>query len=112
MTINKKWFIEKIKTFLAENDANKMVDVDGSPFYRQDVLVGFASGSDPIFEKYKTKYIGNFHMIPEEAFENYCKKKKLEIFPEKLSVVAYILPFNQETRKQNLEYSREWPSER
>ncbi len=79
MTLNKKWFIEKIQTFLAENDANKMVEVDGSPFYRQDVLVGFVSGSDPIFEKYKTKYIGSFHMAPEEALNKYCKKKKLEI---------------------------------
>ena len=79
MTLNKKWFIEKIQTFLAENDANKMVEVDGSPFYRQDVLVGFISGSDPIFEKYKTKYIGSFHMTPEEALNKYCKKKKLEI---------------------------------
>ena len=79
MIINKKWFIEKIQTFLAENDANKMVGVDGSPFYRQDVLVGFVSGSDPIFEKFKTKYIGSFHMTPEEAFKKYSTKKNLNL---------------------------------
>lgn len=112
MIINKEWFIEKIQTFLAEDDANKMVGVDGSPFYRQDVIVGFASGDDPIFKEYKSNIIGSFHLTPREAVEIYCKKKKLDIPPEHLSVVAYILPFNQETRKQNLEYSKEWPSER
>ncbi|MBD3212856.1 MAG: epoxyqueuosine reductase [Candidatus Lokiarchaeota archaeon] len=112
MTINKEWFIEKIQTFLAENAANKMVGVDGSPFYRQDILLGIVSGDDQIFEEYKSEIIGSFHMTPREAVEIYCKKKKLDVPQGNLSVIAYILPFNQDTRKENLEYSKEWPSVR
>jgi epoxyqueuosine reductase QueG len=110
MVIDKNWFLEKIKGFLSENESNKM-KVDGSLIFEPDALVGFVSGNDPIFEDYKD-IIGTFHLTPVEAYMKYCEKNKISCSTENLSVVAYILPANQKTKKENLEHSKEMPGER
>ena len=110
MEVNKKWFVEKIRSFLLEDESNKM-SMDGSLIFEPDVLVGFVSGNDPIFEEYK-RIIGKFHLTPVEAFAAYCKKNNLECSTDKISVVAFILPINKETKKKNFEHSKQWPSER
>lgn len=111
MVINKKWFIRKINSFLSEDESNKMTRIDGSLIFDPNVLVGFVSGTDPIFEDYK-KIIGKFHLTPSEVYEWFYKKNNVQPSPDKISVVSFILPINKETKKQNLEYSVEWPSER
>jgi epoxyqueuosine reductase QueG len=112
MEINKEWFKEKINIFLM-NDASNKMSIDGSYIFEPDVLVGFASGNDKIFEDYK-KIIGSFHLTPLEAFEKYYKKTKKSnsLKMENISVVAYILPINKKTKDQNLEFSKKMPSER
>ena len=110
IVIDKTWFLEKIKKFLSEDDSNK-IKVDGSLIYDPEVLVGFVSGNDPIFEKYKD-IIGSFHLTPAEAYSKYCERNKISCSTENLSVVAYILPISKETKKENLEYSKEMPGER
>ena len=110
MAINKKWFLEKINDFLAEDDSNRM-KIDGSLIFDLDVLVGFCEGSDTIFEEYK-EIIGDFHLTPTEAYTKYCEKKNISHSTENLSVVAFILPPNQKTKKENLEHSKEMPGER
>lgn len=111
MGINKGWFLEKINNFLETDESNRMKMVDNSYFFEPDVLVGFVSGDDPIFSKYK-EIIGQFYLTPEEAYSWYCEKHNFPISSKKLSVVAYILPINVKTKKENFEYSKEMPSER
>ncbi|MFX0071976.1 MAG: epoxyqueuosine reductase, partial [Candidatus Hermodarchaeota archaeon] len=113
MVIDKDWFKEKIKHFLLKDDSNKMNQVDSSLIFDPEVLVGFVSGNDPIFEKYK-EIIGDFHLTPVEAFIKYCKKNNIAIpsSMENISVIAYILPINKETKKENFIYSNRMPSER
>ncbi|MBY8992797.1 MAG: 4Fe-4S binding protein [Candidatus Lokiarchaeota archaeon] len=107
--LNKEWFINKINSFLREDESNRMTGVDGILFWEPDVIVGICSGDDPIFEYYK-KVVGPFHLTPVEA---YSKHFSVEIeSPENLSVIAFILPTNKITKKENFEHSKEWPGER
>ena len=110
--LNKDWFVEKINTFLREDESNRMTGVDGSLFWEPDVLIGFCSGSDSIFKEYK-KLVGPFHLTPKEAFMKYCEIYNIECDnTDNLTVVAFVLPMNPLTKKENFEYSQEWPSER
>jgi NAD-dependent dihydropyrimidine dehydrogenase PreA subunit len=110
--LDKNWFIDKINTFLREDESNRMTGVDGSLFWEPNVLIGFCSGNDPIFQEYK-KLVGPFHLTPKEAFTKYCEIYNIEIdSTENLTVVAFILPMNPLTKKENFEYSPDWPSER
>ncbi|MFX1278441.1 MAG: hypothetical protein ACFFA3_03440 [Promethearchaeota archaeon] len=107
--LNKEWFINRINSFLREDESNRMTGVDGILFWDPEVIVGFCSGDDSIFEYYK-KVVGPFHLTPAEA---YSKHFSVEInSPENLSVIAYILPTNKITKKENYEYNTEWPGER
>ena len=111
MTIDKQWFLDKAHYFLSNNETNRMTGVDGAPFWEPDILLGFASGDDPIFEKYK-EIIAPEHLTPVEAYSKYCEKNSITANTDNLTVVAFILPMNPLTKKENLEYSKEWPSER
>ncbi len=111
MVIDKKWFVDKINDFLKNDESNRMDLVDGSLIFTPDTVVGLASGSDPIFNEYK-KIIGSFHLTPTEAFSKYCEKNGIKSSYVNLSVVAFVLPINENTKKENLEYSKTMPSER
>jgi epoxyqueuosine reductase QueG len=71
-------------------------------------LVGFASGADPIFADYKT-HVGPFHWTPAEAFA--LAYPDLDVSPDDLTVIAYILPQIRATKADNRKESR-YPSER
>ena len=89
-----------------------MTKVDGSLMFEPDTVVGFVSGNDPIFEQYK-EIIGSFHLTPQEVYTWFFEKYQLTPSPiENLTVVAYILPITKKTKKENLEYSNEYPGER
>jgi len=111
MVVDKKWFIAKINDFLRNDESNKMVGVDNSLIFEPNTVVGFASGNDPIFNEYK-KIIGQFHLTPKEAFSKFCEKNNLNSTLKELTVVAFVLPINEKTKKENYEYSKEMPSER
>ncbi len=114
MNFTKDWFTSKINEFLTNDPSNKMSLIDGSLIFEPNALVGVAAGDDPIFEQYKN-IIGKFHLTPAEVFQWYSKKNDLwkKVFPaEDLSVVAFILPINKETKKQHEEFSSDKPSER
>ena len=111
MGTTKDWFLEKINSFLENDERNRMKRVDNSYFFEPDVLVGFVPGDDPIFSKYK-EIIGEFYLTPEEAFTWYCKNNSMPLATTNLSVVAYILPIGVKTKEENFRYSKEMPSER
>ena len=110
--LNKEWFINKINTFLLKDESNVMAGVDGILIFEPDILVGFCSGNDPIFEEYK-RVVGPFHLTPFEAYTKYCNLNQSKpVERDNLSVIAYILPINEKTKSQNYQYSKDWPSER
>lgn len=111
MGINKDWFVEKINSFLENDESNKMKMVDNSLIFEPDVIVGFVNGNDSIFSDYK-KIIGEFYLTPKEAYSWYCERKGIPISAENLTVIAYILPINKKTKEENFEYSKVNPSER
>ena len=97
-------FVEReIIKFVQENPGNRR-KVDGGKYWNTPV-VGFASGGDPLFRKYK-KIIGRFHMTPGEIFEITFGKDQL---PPELSVISWVLPTSEDIRKSNRKETR-YPS--
>ncbi|MBY8985884.1 MAG: epoxyqueuosine reductase [Candidatus Lokiarchaeota archaeon] len=111
MVIDKAWFTKKINDFLSNDESNKMVGVDNSLIFESNTIVGFSSGDDPIFDEYKN-IIGKFHLTPKEAFSKFCDKNNISSTLKDLSIVAFVLPINEKTKKENYEYSKTMPSER
>lgn len=71
-------------------------------------LVGFASGDDPIFEAYKD-HVGPFYMTPWEIFA--LTYNDIQIKPDELTVISYILPQTEVTKRDNRKENF-YPSER
>jgi epoxyqueuosine reductase len=91
-----------IKNFIKESAFNQRTQLDQGVYW-EEPLVGFASGTDPLFFEYKT-LIGPFHQTPREIIATALKEKgqtlPLSEF-EQISVIAWILPATEETRKSN-----------
>lgn len=97
-------FIERaISKFVQESAANRR-KADGGKYWDRP-LVGFVSGDDPLFKKYK-KIIGKFHFTPQEIFDLTFGKSKQ---PRELSVISWVLPASEDIRKSNRKESR-YPS--
>jgi epoxyqueuosine reductase len=92
-------FVEQeIKKFVHTSPHNRL------PFLNEyviwdDLLIGYANGNDPIFSEYKT-LISSEHLTPREALAKAYGKNQEEI-PVRLSVISWILPAREETRKSN-----------
>jgi len=74
----------------------------------EEALVGFASGSDPIFQEYKT-HIGDFHFTPEEIFNLTFEEDPAT--SDELTVIAWVLPQREITKADNRSEDF-YPSER
>ena len=113
--ITKKWFIKKISQFLRDDLSNRLHLLDSSKIFDPNPLVGIANGDDNIYKEYK-KVIGEFHLTPKEAIEKFCLEKDKKLLNKHLSVVAYILPFHEKTKKENAKAvkmpSRRWAHSR
>ena len=93
---------QQIKNFINENEKNRRTEM-GSGVYWEGPLVGFASGIDPLFQKYKN-IIGSFHLTPQEIIRNGFKEKGAYFHEsefEQISVISWILPTPEDTRKSN-----------
>jgi len=91
-----------IKNFVNENEQNRRTQLDHGVYW-DEPLVGFASGSDPLFFEYKT-IIGSFHFTPREIIMSALKEKGRGLFlseMEQVSVISWILPASEDTRKSN-----------
>ncbi len=82
----------------AASPANRMPSTREYIIY-DEPIVGFADGSDPIFNEYKN-IISPSHLTPVEAMAKAYDKEPAEI-PQKLSIISWILPITEETRKSN-----------
>jgi epoxyqueuosine reductase len=91
-----------IKNFAKENEYNHRSQLDHGVYW-DEPLVGFASGLDPLFSEYKT-IIGSFHLTPREIITAALKEKGRGLLlaeMEQVSVVSWILPVSEDTRKSN-----------
>lgn len=91
-----------IKNFIKENEQNRRTQL-GQGVYWDEPLVGFASGIDPLFFEYKT-IIGSFHLTPREIIAGLIKEKGRGLLLseiEQISVISWILPASEDTRKSN-----------
>jgi ferredoxin len=95
-----------IEDFMADSPLNTMQTRNQAPAWDQ-ILVGFASGSDPIWQQYK-EYVGPFHWTPWEVFHQNCSQTPANA--EDLTVISWVLPQRQEVRESNRK-SGNYPSE-
>lgn len=88
----------EIEEFTRNSPLNRMPDDAGQVIF-DEPLVRFASGDDPLFTQYKT-IISLSHRTPREALAQAYDKKPEEP-PATISVISWILPVTQNTRKSN-----------
>lgn len=87
-----------IKEFVRTDPTNRLSFMNDYIIWDKP-LVKFADGDDPIFNKYKT-IIAPTHLTPREALAKAYDKKPEEM-PRNLSVISWILPAVDETRRSN-----------
>ncbi len=94
---------QRITDFVLNDPAGRLASRDDYVIYDAP-LVRFADGDDPIFEEYKD-IIAPVHLTPREALALAYDKEPEEL-PERLSVISWILPITEETRKSNYDETR------
>ncbi len=99
LNANPARFIEQeIKNFVRTSPAGRLSFMNDYVIW-DEPLVRFAEGDDPIFAKYKS-IISPEHFTPREALAKACGKSTQDI-PSRISVISWILPIVEETRKSN-----------
>ncbi len=89
---------QEIKEFVRTSPDNRLSFLGDYAIW-DEPLVGFADGDDPIFGEYKA-IIAPEHLTPREALAK-AHGKDLKDMPARLSVISWILPTAEETRKSN-----------
>ena len=101
---NPAQFVEQeIKEFVRTSPDNRLPFINDYAMW-DEPLVSFADGDDPIFTEYKT-IIAVEHLTPREALAK-AYDKSPEDMPARLSVISWILPTAEETRKSNCAEAR------
>ncbi|MFH1382711.1 MAG: epoxyqueuosine reductase [Chloroflexota bacterium] len=90
--------VAEITAFVRTSPLNGMPEAKEYPIF-DDPLVQFADGDDPIFTQYKT-IIAPTHLTPREALAKAYRKNPADM-PEHISVISWILPITEKTRKAN-----------
>lgn len=99
LEINPSQFIkQEIKKFVRTSPDNHLPFLNNYVMW-DEPLVNFADGDDPLFSEYKT-IIASEHLTPREALAKAYQKNPQDL-PARLSVVSWILPAIEETRKSN-----------
>ena len=98
-----KFIIDEIKAFARTSPLNHMPTTDRQIIF-DEPLVRFADGGDPIFAEYRT-IIAPTHLTPHEALA-VAFHKDTEAMPLQLSVISWILPITEKTRKSNRSETR------
>lgn len=96
-----------IDDFICTSPENSLKNEADEAAWEQ-ALVGFSSGSDPIYQDYK-QHIGSFHFTPQEIFN--LTFADLPATPDELSVITWILPQREITKADN-RIEDFYPSER
>jgi epoxyqueuosine reductase len=88
----------EIKSFVYKSPLNRMATSEKDVYF-DEPLVQFADGADPIFTEYKS-IIGPTHLTPREALA-LSEQKEAGKIPAHISVISWILPIAEATRKTN-----------
>lgn len=91
-----------IRNFIKENEQNRRSQLDHGVYW-DEPLVGFASGTDPLFFQFKS-LIGTFHLTPREIIAAALKEKGRGLLlteTEQISLISWVLPAAEDTRKSN-----------
>jgi len=100
------WIRKEIRDFLETAENTLQNEANEKAF--DEPLVGFSSGADPLYEAYKD-HVGPFHMTPWEIFA--LTFSDFTVKPEELTVISYILPQTEATKRDNRKEDT-YPSER
>jgi len=100
------WIEGVIRDFIATSPLNTMGNETGEKAWDQ-ALVGFTSGSDPIWQQYK-EYVGPFHWTPWEIFSQHLPREKTGT--EELTVISWVLP-QRELVRDSIRRHKKYPSE-
>jgi len=104
--ISRDWIENLIRDFIATSPQNTMRNKTDEPAW-DDVLVGFVSGADPIWQQYK-EYVGAFHWTPWEVFNQHCPQESAGA--QELTVISWVLPQRALVRKANRK-AKKYPAE-
>lgn len=98
---------ETVREFCQNSSSNSLKNADNERAY-DEPLVGFSSGADPLYREIATS-IGPPSQTPAEIFK--ATFPDLEIEPDELTIISWILP---QTRRTCLDNRNEaiYPSER
>jgi len=96
-----------IKDFVTESLLNDMGLQEREKIF-DNPLVGFSSGSDPLYDQYKS-HIGSFYLTPLELFTRSFPDTRLRA--EELTIISWIIPSTEATRKEQ-GVQKKYPSER
>jgi ferredoxin len=89
---------QAITEFVRTSPANRLSFLNDYVIW-DEPLVGFADGDDSLFDEYKS-IIAPSHLTPRTALA-WAFDKTPEELPPRLSVISWILPATEETRKSN-----------
>ena len=101
------WLRSIIQTFLSNSSHNTLQNKTDEKAFDQP-LVGFSRGDEPLYEDFK-KHVGPFHWTPLEIFTKTFPG--LPVNPGDLSVISWILPQTEATKRDNRKQIQ-FPSER
>ncbi|MGW8301604.1 MAG: epoxyqueuosine reductase [Desulfobacterales bacterium] len=104
--ISRDWIENLIQDFIATSPQNTMKNKTDEPAW-DDVLVGFVSGADAIWQQYK-EYVGAFHWTPWEVFNQHCPQESAGA--QELTVISWVLPQRALVRKANRK-AKKYPAE-
>ncbi len=107
-TDSRSWLEKIISDFVKDSPENTLKMETGEKAF-DEVLVGFSSGSDPLYETYKD-VVSEQHWTPLEALS--IKFPDLQAKPEDITVISWVLPqrgpTKEDNRKESFYPSRRW----
>ncbi len=101
------WLATIIKGFINNSPQNTLKNTGDEKAWAEPI-VGFSSGSDPLYRFYKED-IGDFYWTPLEVFTKTFPQSN--VTPDQLSVISWILPHTEATKSDNRRETL-YPSER
>jgi epoxyqueuosine reductase QueG len=93
-----------IKDFIRRSPENSLKNEESEPAWAEP-LIGFSSGNDSLYGRFKDD-IGDFYWVPPEIF-----KEAFHVEPQSLTVISWILPQTEATKRDNRK-EKAYPSER
>lgn len=91
------WLTSLIQDFIDHSPENTLQNPENEKAFAHPI-VGFSQGHDPLYEEFK-EYVGPFHWTPWEIF--HLTFPDLTVQAEDLTVISWILPQTEATKKDN-----------